>query len=216
MPGDFCVTVAGTHEFRFSGGPIDQPEDHQHLFYLIGHAAASWARLEQHVDCILMHLNKAQRSAEIVQLYSPDNPGSFPVKVKTLSRYFRTHPALSEHKQAFLGCADSLKRLSSEKRGYSNGILEAHNAESHKFTVNGSKFLPATEDFLAKKKSYSETALIRFAEQVNAINNKLEEISSQVLNEATFGKLQKQKLPKAHWWRRVRNGLSALKKNFRP
>lgn len=58
MPDDYWVEVDRNHKYRYIGGPIELPDECHTLFADYGLAAASWARMEQHIDAILVQINK--------------------------------------------------------------------------------------------------------------------------------------------------------------
>jgi hypothetical protein len=82
------------HKIRFTGGPLDSPEEMKaaaELWRAIGLAACAWARLEQHLDAVLIHVNQPKHSEK---LHDPDRPIGFKRKIKLLKRWFNQHPVL--------------------------------------------------------------------------------------------------------------------------
>jgi hypothetical protein len=45
-------------EFNLVGGPLKAPDDHSPLFAALGFAGSAWARMEQQLDIVLIHINK--------------------------------------------------------------------------------------------------------------------------------------------------------------
>jgi hypothetical protein len=84
-------------EVHASGGPIDDPAGARELFYRLGLAAATWARMELMLDAFLMRVNKASES---VKLYNPIHPISFKRKVQLAKTWLR-HPKISPHGSLF-------------------------------------------------------------------------------------------------------------------
>jgi hypothetical protein len=60
-PPDYCALLRDgdhVHEYRFIGGPIEHPEQDQTLMAALGHACVSWGRMEQHIDAMIIQINK--------------------------------------------------------------------------------------------------------------------------------------------------------------
>jgi len=101
MHDDYFVNLTDGkqhHEFRFNGGPISHSSNASPVFLALGHAAAAWSRFEQHIDSILLQVNKEQHSNEILSLYDPNHPRPFKDKIRLLKRYFNKHPALKDYR----------------------------------------------------------------------------------------------------------------------
>lgn len=71
----YCVAMKWDNardEFIFMGGPIDEKCDA--VMLALGYIGASWARLEKHINVLIIQINKAQHSTEELNLYDPDHP----------------------------------------------------------------------------------------------------------------------------------------------
>ena len=154
---------SGQHRFRFAGGPIDNPERHKRLFAALGLAAASWARLEKHVDAVLIQINKAQHSSQGLSLYDPKHPKPFSDKIKLLKKYFSRHPALEPHRENMTVLLETLPKLSGERNLYLHSILEDADPSTDAFylnTIEGRKSgyqVTHADGTLALLKSFTKT-----------------------------------------------------------
>ena len=81
-----------TIHFAFFNGPIDEPGEAYPAFAVYGRAAAAWARLEHHLDAVIIHINKEAFSA---RLYEKEHPISFERKIDLLKKWFNQHPPLA-------------------------------------------------------------------------------------------------------------------------
>jgi hypothetical protein len=170
--------VAST--FRFGGGPIEQPtEAHQPLFFALGLLAANWARFEQHIDAILIHINKKRHSPEVKALYDPDHPVSFSRKLQLLKKYFNQHPALSPLKASMRELSPRFKKLSKLRNKFLHAIVEDYDAEKHVIDFNTVQF-KGNDTFHAEQWKTNVVALMGLAGNVARGNRALYEISSQV------------------------------------
>src|SRR5215469_7794592 len=86
------------HEIRFGGGPLEDAATAQPLLFALGRLAATWGRLEQQIDTIILQINKRHHSSEVRALFDPEHPVSFRKKIQLLKKYFNQHPALASHK----------------------------------------------------------------------------------------------------------------------
>src|SRR5436853_427650 len=85
---------SGRHTFEnLTGGPIDNPSNAIRAFTIFGHLAVSWARLEQHVDLILIQVNRPDRSRA---LFDPNHPIAFSRKMRLLKKWMEHHPEFSK------------------------------------------------------------------------------------------------------------------------
>ena len=169
MPDDYLVDLKDDEEkFKFIGGPIEQPDQCGNLFHLIGHFAASWARMEQHIDAILIQVNKKDHSDEIDDLYDPRHPGTFDQKIKLLKRYFQRHPMLSGHINSVNVLAKGLKDLSSDRNNMLHGIVEDYRAGADPiFVLHAAKSIPKKRSFMFRRSEYPLERLQQVTDQVN-------------------------------------------------
>lgn len=182
------------HEFRLNGGPINNPDGAQAVFLALGLGAASWARLEQHIDAVLMQVNKEQHSTEILSLFNPDHPLPFTDKIRLLKRYFNKHPALKEHTEAIRSFAKVAKILGQERNIYLHGILERYDSETKTIFIRSVKPLHDPKNpyaFGIAAYSVPLETLQSFAEFANKANDHLEEISRALFTPDAVARLRK-------------------------
>ena len=199
---DYTVEASG-YSYRLQGGPLDNPNSAATALAAIGLVAASWARMEQHIDLILIQINKAEHSDEIVDLYTPYHPGTFDKKVKLLKQYFNRHPALAALKDPAIDAATGLKRIAEDRNILIHGILESFDLTTQEITINVTKFHPKTDDFSSRIAVWPIRRLEAHAEVVNRAHNQLCQVSRQLFRPDTASLLQRSKLPTRPWWRRL-------------
>lgn len=203
MRENYYAQVGGQHMFRYIGGPIDTPEQYPALFFDYGLAAASWARMEQHIDAILVQINKEDHSDNLLDLYDERHPGTFDQKLKMLRRYFNNHPGLAKYTEDVLDCATGLKRLSKDRNELLHGILEGVDSVAGTIMLNGMQYRNATNDFLNRHQTFPAGKLKAFAELVNMAHFKLCGVSKELFSVDGVAQLQRPRQLTRRWWRRI-------------
>jgi hypothetical protein len=113
-------------KIKFTGGPLDSPEEMKaaaELWRAIGLAACVWARLEQHLDAVLIHLNQPKHSEK---LHDPDHPIGFKRKIKLLKRWFNQHQVLAEHRNSMRPITTEMLSLSETRNQILHSILDSY------------------------------------------------------------------------------------------
>lgn len=185
----YSVTVHSegiTHDFLLIGGPIDDAEAHKELFEAIGLAAISWARLEQHLDAVLIHVNKAK----FEELYEPQHPIAFSGKVRLLKSWFNNHPELSALEDEMRQLTSSLKKLSPHRNFYLHSILEGWNPTTQMVTFNSIKY-EGDDDFRCRREDVPLEAIRSFTRMVNVSNKYLSAISRVLFTPDALARFRK-------------------------
>ena len=203
MLDDYRVVFDEKHPVRFIGGPIDNPESNAEIFFRVGRAAASWARMEQHIDAILIQINRENHSDEILDLYNSRHPGTFDDKIKMLKRYFNRHPGLAKHKDTVIDCATGLKALSKDRNKLLHRVLEDYDPTRDVFVLNGTQYRPKTDDFLSTYEVFPAERFRKFTELVNLAHYRLCEVSKDLFVPNVVAQLQRPRQPVWPWWRRT-------------
>jgi hypothetical protein len=203
MPDDYWVEVDRNHQYRYIGGPIELPDQCQNLFADYGLAAASWARMEQHIDAILVQINKENHSDELLDLYDEGHPGTFDTKIKMLRRYFNKHPGLTRYTETVIDCATGLKRLSKDRNELLHGVLEDYDPDLGHIMINGMQYRHATKDFLNRHQTFPVGKLQAFASLVNLAHYALCDVSRELFTLDAVARLQRPQRPVRRWWCRV-------------
>ena len=183
-----------SHEFLLNGGPIDHPETAIPAFLALGHAAAAWGRLEQHIDAVLLQINKEQHSDEILALYDPNHPRPFTDKIRLLKAYFNKHPALAEFKERIRSFASAATCLSKERNEYIHGIVEGYDENSQTIILHGIKpKFDRTNSYLFSitLSAIPLNTMKGFADIVNRVNDQLETISRVLFSTDAIARLRK-------------------------
>jgi hypothetical protein len=122
----------GHYTFTPLGGPIDQEPRH-HLFEELGHALASWTRMEHMLTTIALHINKEAASQA---LYDPDPQSKFSGMIRLLRKWISQHPdykGISSPDDAkFFEVLLEEAKLRNE---LAHSFLEAIDPETGKFTM---------------------------------------------------------------------------------
>jgi hypothetical protein len=100
------------------------------LFLALGLAAAAWARLEKHINSILIQVNKRQHSNEITALYDPNYPTKFSDKIRLLKKYFNQHPALKDFREKITNFASDAKKLSIDRNIYLHSVIQSYDKDA--------------------------------------------------------------------------------------
>lgn len=165
-------------EFLFVGGPIDEPSGADELFAAIGNAAASWARLEQHLDAVLMHVNNPQHSS---QLYNPDHPRSFQSKIKLLKTWFNQHPALGNLAGDFRRLNPHLKEMADHRNILLHGNLEKWDADRQTACFWTLRYT-GEDEFQLVPHEYTIEAIKTVTVKIRSANHYLEAISRSLFS----------------------------------
>ena len=142
--------------------PLDDPNkmaEAAELFRAIGLATSSWARLETHIDMVLIHLNQPKHSRE---LYEKDHPVGFRSKVKLLKRWFNKHPALQPQAAALRAIAPKFLALGRQRNIFLHSILSDYDPATRQAIWRGIK-AEGEETFRVGKHVGSVDHLINFA-----------------------------------------------------
>jgi hypothetical protein len=129
-----------SHDFRFGGGPLEDPAPAQPLFFALGLLCSSWARIEQQVETILIQINKSHHPSGAKTLYDPNHPVSFSKKIQLLKKYFNQHPTLAPFKEGMREITTRLLSLSQIRNSYLHAIVEDYDESEQAVTLNSIKF----------------------------------------------------------------------------
>lgn len=194
MPDDYLVGLqlddGGVHEYLFIGGPIESPDENTEIFAKVGLAAATWARMEQHIDAILVQINKAHYSDETLDLYDEDHPRPFTDKIDLLKRYFNKHPGLSKYTDTVRDFAGGLLKLSIERNEAMHGVLEEFDRIKQTYTLNGMTYRRKTKDFRNRHQVSPIARINDFIRLTNLAHYGLCEISKELFTTDAAERLQ--------------------------
>jgi hypothetical protein len=180
---EYVVTVKGAdgvmRDFKLYGGPLDDPERPTELFEALGFAACAWARMEQHLDTILIHVNKSEYSEK---LYTERHPVMISGKIKLFKRWFNQHPALAGMAGMARLLTSGIKQISGNRHTFIHAALEAWDPETKTAKFHGIKF-DGDDSFLAETFDVHLDFIIRFGKHVNQANELLADISKRLFTE---------------------------------
>jgi hypothetical protein len=178
------------HKIRFIGGPLDSPEQMKaaaELWRTIGLAACTWARLEQHIDAVLIYLNQPKHSEK---LCDPEHPIGFRRKVRLLKRWFNRYPALAEHRKTIREISTDLLILSKTRNAFLHSILDDYNP-STRTAIFRSVQAKAQNTYVATKHEGTIDNLLAFASRTHAAHLKLAGVSPTLFTPDAIERLRK-------------------------
>jgi hypothetical protein len=191
------------HRYRLRGGPIDTPAEDAEVFLALGRAFAAWSRTEQHIDAIILQVNKANHSTPELDLFDPKHPVPFADKIKLLKRYFRRHPALAQFRDDIVDIADGLKAFAEQRNDWAHSILQEYDRDSKRITFNLIRYQHKTRDFLCREKVTPIQLVDAVANHCIAANKLLSSISSQLFTVEGAEMLRMPGWQERPWWRRL-------------
>lgn len=170
--------------------PLDDPSkmaNAAELFRAIGIAASAWARLEVHLDMVLLYLNQPKHSEEI---YDKDHPMGFKRKVKLLKRWFNKHPILKPFAAEFRALSPKLIELSSIRNTFLHSILSSFDPETKEAVWRGIR--PLTETTFSVGMHVGTVAtLINFADEAHSAHRAMAKIDRAMLDSGAVAQLRK-------------------------
>jgi len=176
-----------SRDFVFIGGPLDSPDGTDDLFAAIGRVAANWARLEQHLDAVLLHLNNPDHSAAI---FNAEHPAAFSSKIKHLKRWFNQHPALGGLAEDFRALSSRVKELAKHRNNLLHGTLEKWDAETQTAHFQTMRYV-GDDEFTLSRHEYTLEALGGAAELMGSANRFLSSISRAIFTKDALAQLRK-------------------------
>lgn len=174
-------------DFVFIGGPLEAKDGAADLFGLLGFASAQWARLEQHIDAVLIHVNHREHSDTI---FDPDHPISFTKKIRLLKRWFNKHPALTHLTEDIRLLTSKLKLLSHHRNNLIHGVLEKWEP-STKTSVFRTLKASGEDEFSISTHEYTLEGIAAVAELTAASNRYLSAISRIIFTKDALALLRK-------------------------
>lgn len=115
------------HEFQLTGGPLDHALGHQAVMAGVGRCLLAWARMEQHLNMLILTVNREEYSPS---LYETDRPEALKWKLKLLKRWFNRHPPLAHRRDEFRRLSAAVAKLATIRNTLAHGILEAVDTKS--------------------------------------------------------------------------------------
>ncbi|WP_159590363.1 MULTISPECIES: hypothetical protein [Chelativorans] len=173
-------------DFVFVGGPLDAPDGLDDLFRALGFASAQWARLEQHIDAVLIHVNNREHSDTI---FDAKHPISFQAKIKLLKRWFNQHPALANLTVDIRTLTTKLKELSPHRNNLIHGVLDSWDAATKTCVLRTLKFI-GDDEFNLSNHEYTIEGIETVAELTAMSNRYLSTISQAIFTKDALAQLR--------------------------
>ena len=174
-------------DFVFIGGPLDANDGSPELYTAIGTVSAQWARLEQHIDAVLLHINNPDHSREI---FDPKHPASFSRKIFLIKRWFNQHPALSQMTDDMRTLTSKLKEINTHRQNLIHGVLEQWDTEKQSAVFRTLKYI-GDDEFVLSTHTYTMEAIRDVADIVSSSNRFLANISRTIFTLDALERLRK-------------------------
>lgn len=122
-PPDANGRERGALEFAFYHSLVDDdPTKAAPALEALGRAAASWARIEHHIDALIVQINKPQHDE---RLFEP-HPVSFVKKIDLLKKWFNQYPPLAEYTADMRWFTMRMKELAQDRPDWISRNLLLH------------------------------------------------------------------------------------------
>ena len=169
-------------DFTLVGGPLEAPDDHAQLFAALGFAGSAWARLEQQLDIILIHINKEQHSP---RLYQAEYPIAFERKVKLAKRWFNQHPPLKPYRDDIRLFTSKVKEIAPIRNHLLHSILQDWDTDKQVATMQAIKF-EGNDTFRVRRRAVRLTTIKNFGNVANRANKFLSHVTRKILTDAAL------------------------------
>lgn len=110
------------YEFQLTGGPLDEHFGNRAVMAHIGRGLLAWARMEQHLNLLVMTVNREHNSED---LYNDRHPNAFWEKLELANKWFCNHRPLLERKEDFAQVVGHLREMATIRNTIAHGILES-------------------------------------------------------------------------------------------
>lgn len=175
------------YDFQLQGGPIDSPAGCEEAFAHYGRAAAAWARLEAHMEVIIIHINKRDHSQELYD----EHPASFENKIKTLKRWFNKHPVLLPHADDIREITSRAKVIGKEYRHFMmHCFFRSYDNATRTITLHKIAVLPDGNIRISLREQTLEQ-MAAFTDVCNTLNSYLGTVSRNLFQIDTLEQLRK-------------------------
>lgn len=181
-------------EFAFYHSLVDQDSvQAAPALEAYGRVAASWARLEHHIDALLVQVNKPTHSET---LFVNGHPRAFANKIELLKAWFNNYPPLAAYTEDMRSLTSHLKTLSkdAEKRFLSRNVLlhaipASYDAEKRELTFHHMEFMK-DGNIHSRHIAVTLEQLAIFADLVQLANTFLGHITKEIFTPEGYARLQ--------------------------
>jgi hypothetical protein len=157
------------------------------LWRALGIAACTWARLEQHLDAVLILLNQPKHSEK---LHDREHPVGFKKMVRLLKRWFNQHPALAEHRDAVRPITTQMLALSKTRNAFLHSILDSYDPSTSTAVFRGVRAMSDTTYQVVKYVGTIGT-ILKFAEEAQITYLKFARVSVGLVASGSLERLEK-------------------------
>jgi hypothetical protein len=181
-------------EFAFYHALVDDdPKVAAPALEVLGRIAASWARMEHHLDALIVQVNKPHHDE---RLFARKHPVSFENKIDLLKKWFNQYEPLSEYQDDIRTLTQHLKTLASDKQNrflsrnlLTHAIPAAYDPASETVTLHHLKFVG--EDIHSRHIDVTIHQLHTFAGLVQLSNTYLATITRELFTTEGLAKLRR-------------------------
>jgi hypothetical protein len=171
----------------------DDPDQAAPALEALGRTAATWSRMEHHIDALIVQINKPDFSEH---LFEPQHPVSFSRKLDLLKRWFNQYPPLSEYTEDIRFLISRLRTLSKEsgERLLTRNVLlhsipAQYDSENQVLTLHHMKFVGT--DIHSRHIEVDLNQLENFTQSVKLANDLLGMITKELFTVDGYEKLQR-------------------------
>lgn len=169
------------------GGDLDDlPPFAEPILMAVGLAAFHWARLEQHLDTLLISVNKEYFSKE---KFDPTPNTSFQLKIKLFKKWFVIDPRFSAYKNRAKKLAVAFKEASADRHLLFHSNLQRFEKEPT-LTMIAINVHIKGENVVQSRCEWTVGSILNFARNVAGLNRGLRTISHEVLKPEFLSSLE--------------------------
>jgi hypothetical protein len=182
-------TAKDIEPLTLTNTPLDNPDkmaEAAELWRAIGLATSSWARLETHIDMVLIHLNQPKHS---VTLYAKEHPIGFKSKVKLLKRWFNGHPLLRIKARELREIAPQFLALGKQRNLFLHSIVSDYNPTTREVIWRGIR-AAGEETYQAGRHVGSVDQLLNFATEAHSAHVRLAKLCRDLYDAGTIERLR--------------------------
>jgi len=179
--------------FAFYHSLVDDPPEHAApVLELLGRIAASWSRMEHHLDALIIQVNKPEHDPALFE----SHPVSFSKKVELLKRWFYNYSPLADDKEDIKWLAQKLGELANERpnKPLSRNVLlhsipASFDAEKQELTLHHMKVTDS--EILSRHIVIPMEGLRAFADAIQLANTFLRHITELLFTDEGYAKISR-------------------------
>ena len=178
-------------DFAFYHSLVDDDPAHAApALEALGRAAANWARIEHHIDALIVQVNKPQHDEK---LFEP-HPVSFGKKIDLLKRWFNQYPPLAEYTEDIRWFTSRMKGLAQTdpSKAISRNLLlhaipASYDADKQELVLHHMKWVG--DMIHSRHVTVNMSQLAAFSEALRLANGFLASITKELFTEDGYARI---------------------------